>query len=487
MRNINIILISLGLAIITNPGYTLNPVYSAQATSDFNPTNFGSGTQNGNNNNSSNQNDNNGHNNNYNNNGYNSNRNNTSNDNNQFATVSANSNNGSYSSNGPNNSGPNNGGFDNNNNSQVPNSNNNWNNNGYNNQSNNWNSTQNNGNYNNAAPNAFTENYALKGKQFGATVFRKDRNNLLYKTNLNANDLQRAIIIFFGDWCPHCSRFLKNFSKSIPALTQAGLKIIFIGVPSVDRLQNWRDPTESDYNENMQKLNGFGVQMGNNMELVLLGNSNSLRDNAVDSLPTMMAISNGKECFRGGADNSIERAEFKNNDEVNQFLQVFNSFGISNNIGSNVRLITTKHSNIQKSGNTNDRNQKSHLGVDVNRANMYTDMLNEGCSMSCNRKLWTPPVNVRYYNSQTQYSCPPCPPCPPCPVCPKCATPVGSVEYQQAESTDDWSSMKIPSSRTLEKCTTCGCIFRRAFSKKCYKDNKKTKCRRVKCCRNKTN
>lgn len=485
----NIFLIGVGVFTTTGISYSLNPVYSAQATADFNPSNFGDNNQNGNNRNID-QNTNRG------NNGYNTgNNNNNGWGNNQPTTLNPNGNNGNYANNAlPNNQ---NGNANSNNNNNNSSNNNKYGNNNNanggnnvrnnNNQGNNWNSNQNNGSYNNNQPNAFTENYALKGKPFSATVYRKDRNNQLYKTTLNSNELRRAIVIFFGDWCPHCSRFLQNFSKNIPALTQAGVKIIFIGVPSVDTLQNWHNPTDADYNENLQKLNGFGIQLGNNMELVLLGDSASLQNNAVDSLPTMMAISNGRECFRGGADNSIEKAEFSNNDEVNQFLQVFNSFGNNNPTGSNVRLITTSGGNSNRSNKTkNHAPYKQTWGVDVSKTNMYTDLLNDGCTMTCRRKTWSPPVSTTYSYPE-QYRCPPCPPCPDCPVCPKCATPIvqSAESGYQSDTTDEGSVTQLSPSQSPEKCTTCGCVFRRAFSKKCYSQPKKPKCRKVKCCQNK--
>ncbi len=474
----NVILIGTIILATIDSVYSLNPVYSAQATADFNPTNFGNNAQNGNNGNTNNQNNNNGNNNN----GYNNGNGNWNN--NQSAPSNTNGNNGYYSTNGSGNAQNNNSNY--NNNGQGNTGNNNWNNNGNNNQGNNWSNNQNNGNYNNGQQNAFTENYALKGKQFRATVFKKDGNNQLIRAELNSNNLQKAIVIFFGDWCPHCSRFLRNFSKNIPALTQSGVKIIFIGVPSVEKLQKWGDPTDADYNENLQKLNDFSIQLGNNVELVLLGNSGSLGNNSVDSLPTMMAISYGKECFRGGADNSIERAEFNNNDEVNQFLQVFNAFGNNNNFGSNVRLITTSGNHGNKSGRTTHYTQKTSYGVNVAKANMYTDLLNDGCTMNCNRKIWTPRVA-----NPSNYSQSVCPPCPSCPVCPRCATPVSSSEYHQSDAVAEGTIVQLSPANVPEKCTTCGCILHRAFSKKCYNKPRKKVCanklrepicKKVKCC-----
>ena len=473
----NIILIGTIILATIDSIYALNPVYSAQATADFNPANFGNKAQNGNNGNGNNQNNNSG-----NNNGYNNNGNSTLN-NNRSAPANTNGNNGYYSGNASVPNQNNNGAYNSNNNGQGNTGNNNWSNNVNNNQGNN---NQNNGSYNNSQQNVFTENYALKGKQFSAKVFRKNDNNQLIRTELNSDNLQRAIVIFFGDWCPHCSRFLRNFSRNIPALTQSGVKIIFIGVPSVARLQKWSDPTDADYNENLQKLNDFGIQLGNNVELVLLGNSGSLGSNSVDSLPTMMAISYGKECFRGGADNSIERAEFNNNDEVNQFLQVFNAFGNNNNFGSNVRLITTSGNHGNKSSRPTYYTQKNSYGVNVAKANMYTDLLNDGCIMSCSRKIWTPPVSNTYNYSRSM-----CPPCPSCPVCPRCATPVSNSAYLQAEGIAEGTIVQLSPANVPEKCTTCGCILHRAFSKKCYNKPRKKVCanksrepicKKLKCC-----
>ena len=474
------------IAMLATQSHGMNPVYSAQASGNFNNNpggqnsnnsqngsnqpgnnfqngNFQNGnSQNGNyqgnngNNNYNNQNNQNGYSNNNGAGGYNT------------PTTLNNSNNGAYSTNNPGQNGynQNNNGYNNNGNY----------NNGYNNtgnSSNNQNVGNNqNSNFNNGQPNVFTENYALKGRQFTATVYRKDGNGRLYKTTLGSNDLQRAIIIFFGDWCPHCARFLGNFSKNMSALTQAGVKIVFIGVPSIDGLQNWREPTDADFNNHLQKLNSFGIQVGNNSELVLLGDKASLNSNAVDSLPTMMAVSNGKECFRGGADNSIERVEFTNQDAIGQFLQVFNSFGNQErqNQSNNTPQLFYSNNNY-KTSKTRSYNKVVHnKQINADRTNVFTEMLNNDCNLACAVKKWAPPVTYATITS--------CPPCPACPVCPQCSAPVTKPAEYVIEG--NYTAPHEP-----DTCTTCGCKLKRALSKRCGTSNKSKKknCKVRRCCK----
>lgn len=470
---------SLGLLILSDISNSMTPVYSAQASADFNNNQNGqpsNGNQNGRNQQNGtfkngNYQSNTGYVNSNNQNGYSNNNgvNNGQMGNTQPTTFTNRSNgNASVNNYGQNSSNQNNNnGYNSNSDRNGSNTNNQNANNNFNVQS------------NNAQPNTFTENYTLKGRPFNAYVYKKDADGRLYKMRLNSQDLQKAIIIFFGDWCPHCSRFLGNFSRNMPSLTQAGVKIIFIGVPSIDRLQNWREPTDADFNEHFQKLSSFGIQLGNNSELVLLGDKASLNNNVVDSLPTMMAVSNGRECFRGGADNSIEKVEFNNQDAIGQFLQVFNSFGSQNvansNNYNNSNVQQPYSNNIYKPSKTRNTSKTTYHGkINADRTNMFTEMLNNNCNWSCAVKKWAPPSVV--------YSAPSlCPPCPVCPVCPQCSTPVNQSSIVQNPVQEIDGNYSKP--KDIDTCTTCGCMLKRAIKKRCSFDQPPKKCRTRKCCK----
>ena len=423
-----------------------SPVYASQA-----------GTMQPYNSNNDNQDNNNG----YNNNGYGNgnfgyeNYNNQSYDNNnqQYGNNYNNDNQQNYNNNQQNNNWQNQynnqyGGYNNNNQGVTNVSYNN--NNGYNNQQNN--------NKSRSQNNPFLVNYARKNKRFSATVYKMDKNGKLYRSQFDSKSLQKAIVIFFGDWCPHCAHFLTSFAKYINQLTSSGIKIIFIGVPSIERIQNWQSPTISDYNESQNKLQSFGInpaQMSQNaksgyeqakqqkknkqhynadilklnmpaVELVLLGDNSVLDHNAIDSLPTMLAINNGTEQFRGGADNSLDVVNFENPVSMQQFQEIWyeeddddedteadtdydeddddeedtkkkvkknnkskkdkNKKKKENSDKKNKKKAKTndKKNNNNKNKNSKISKESSNKQVDVSLTNFHTRLLNKGCNCSCN-------------------------------------------------------------------------------------------------------
>ena len=233
--------------------------------------------------------------------------------------------------------------------------------------------------------NVFLENYVRKGAQFKATVYKKDKNGQLYKTKLSKEDLNKTIVIFFGDWCPHCSTFLTGFARNINSLVASGVKIIFVSVPSIERLQKWQIPNDTDYTEAEQKLSSFGIQTDQSVNLVLLGDKTTLDDNIIDSLPTMLAVKDGKEYFRGGSDNSIDKVDLSNQNSMNQFLEIWESNKPEKN-STNKEKPSIKTEEESAPSNVMKKNKKRSIknkSVNNKQTNFFTSMLNKGCDCRC--------------------------------------------------------------------------------------------------------
>ena len=335
----------------------------------------------------------------------------------------------------------------------------------YNNQIGNYNNNQvNNNNKGNKQKrsnnNPFLNNYVLKNNHFSADVFKM--NGGLYKTTIGNtldrngnvtkfdNELKKSIVIFFGDWCPHCAKFLGNLSKYINQLTSSGIKIIFISVPSIERIQTWQDPSMADYNESKNKLRNFGIDVDrlnlNQVELVLLGNNDVLEQNSIDSLPKFIAIRNGTEQFRGGSDNSLDVLNFDSTVTMQQFQEIWyeddedeyeedeeeeeddddeeeeeekpkkkvkkknKSTKKKSNNNSNKKKIIKSSSNkkIAKKKITKAKTTKSKGSkVDKQLASFHTNMLNKGYMCNCSNTQQTqtvvkPPVTYVQVPVQTQ-------------------------------------------------------------------------------------
>lgn len=237
-------------------------------------------------------------------------------------------------------------------------------------------------NINNNQNNEFLQPSASprKGMDVRLSVYKMDRQGL-YRDQLNAGNLQKAILIFFGSWCPYCSKYLNNLSRNINELVAAGIRIIFVHVPTIERLQNWQTPTDADYNDAYNRLSSFGIKPDNSIELVLLGDRNSLNNNSIDSLPTMLAVKNGQEQFRGGSDNSIDIADFSQADKLKNFLQIWEDKAKENVESCEEECkkkcqLRNKQPDKRKSNKTDISKTKTSK-INVQKANRYTDKLNK--------------------------------------------------------------------------------------------------------------
>lgn len=170
--------------------------------------------------------------------------------------------------------------------------------------------------------NIFLEYYARQGNDFSTSVFFYEKNTLV-KRDISYDDLKKAVVIFFGDWCPHCHKFITEFSKHIATLTKNGINVIFLHVPSVEKLQNWRDPSVQDYQAVVQKLNSYGIIPSKNIKTVLLGSRTALSQVGISGLPVFLAVKNSKEYFRGIGDSGVSKLRLSEPNVLKQFLEIW--------------------------------------------------------------------------------------------------------------------------------------------------------------------
>lgn len=357
---------------------------------------------------------------------------------NQYGNNMAQQNNSQY-----NNSWQNNNQYGSNNNQTVNNG-------SHNNQNTPYGTQNNNNQYNNrnSANNPFLNNYVRKNKVFSASVYKLDKNGKLYKTTLDNKSLKKTVVIFFGDWCPNCAKFLGSLSKYLKQLLDSGINIIFIGVPKLEEIRDWRKPSISDYNNARNQLRQYKILLeqldpngydsaGNpnkkskKVELVLLGDSDVLEKNDITVLPTMLAINNGTEQFRGSSDNSLDIVNFENPTAIQQFQEIWNTNNDDDNDDDEEedetededddeeeckpkKKVTNKKKQTNTNRNGNKKKKKLNVTsitvnkkktssknsrVDKKSAEFHTRMLNSGCQCSCNKNL--PPL-IKIHNVAPQ-------------------------------------------------------------------------------------
>jgi thiol-disulfide isomerase/thioredoxin len=146
----------------------------------------------------------------------------------------------------------------------------------------------------------------------------------LEKRTLSTADLKKAVVVFFGDWCPHCEKFLGRFSGQLHLLTEKGVRIIFVGIPSVEALkQPWKDPTPAEYEIYDSKLRTHGIRLGDQVSLCALGDRVTLGKAAVEGLPAVLAVKEGAERFRGVGQDGLNKLDLADARTLEQFLAIW--------------------------------------------------------------------------------------------------------------------------------------------------------------------
>jgi thiol-disulfide isomerase/thioredoxin len=228
--------------------------------------------------------------------------------------------------------------------------------------------------------NEFLEYYSKQGTEFSASIFYRVGTGL-EKRSISGNDLRKAVVVFFGDWCPHCEKFLKKFSGEINMLTSRGIKVIFIGVPSVNALKNWKDPTIDDHSKYVEKLRSHGIGASSNVDITALGDRVTLGKASVEGLPAVLAIKDGKEYYRGVGQGGLAKLDFSNGDTLKQFLSIWDPDEKTDESAKEETKQKKKYGKKEKREKAGAwkkgvRRKRSPMGVDLEKASHATAMLN---------------------------------------------------------------------------------------------------------------
>jgi thiol-disulfide isomerase/thioredoxin len=172
--------------------------------------------------------------------------------------------------------------------------------------------------------NRFLEYYSRQGVEFSASVYYQEGKKLV-KRNISQDNLKKAIVVFFGDWCPHCDKFLRELSTSTDMLQMYGINITFISVPSIERLKNWQEPNVDEFNAAENKISSYGIKLSKKVNVALLGDKKTLAETGVEGLPVITAIENGKERFRGVGESGTSKLQLSIPLVLKQFLKIWDN------------------------------------------------------------------------------------------------------------------------------------------------------------------
>lgn len=226
------------------------------------------------------------------------------------------------------------------------------------------NSQNNNNNQNSKVQNPFLEYYTRQGSKLfnDKSFFFFQEGKKLVKRFISVDNLKKSLVIFFGDWCPHCKTFLTAFSKSIELLRLSGINIIFIAVPTIDKLRDWKDPNIDDFNNAENKIASFGIKLSHKQTFVtLIADRMILANCGIEGLPVIIAVKNGEERYRAVGENAIRKLDLSNQNTLQQFLEIWDDDNNNENSSSNEK-INNKHDDSSSLSsfildNNNDNNK----------------------------------------------------------------------------------------------------------------------------------
>jgi thiol-disulfide isomerase/thioredoxin len=191
--------------------------------------------------------------------------------------------------------------------------------------------------------NHFLEYYPRQGTPMpkeSASFYFLDGKKLV-KKSINSNSLRKTVLIFFGDWCPHCDAFLQNFANDVNILKSSGVTVIFVSVPSIERLKNWSDPSVEDFKTAEGKVSSYGIKLDKEKVFVTtIGDKSVLSSCGIEGLPVLVAVKNGKEAFRTVGEKATHVMDLSDQKILKQFLEIW---GIQDNVAKSEEKKSEQH------------------------------------------------------------------------------------------------------------------------------------------------
>jgi hypothetical protein len=165
----------------------------------------------------------------------------------------------------------------------------------------------------------------------------------------------------------------------------AGIKVILINVPTIERLKNWQEPNVDEFNEAENKIASYGIKLANNQVFVTMISSRLiLAACGIEGLPVMIAVKRGEERYRAVGENAVQKMNFSDQKTFREFLEIWDESQESEpthpeSDSSKIDVCLTHiPSNNKKLKEIRQKHKLSNIyGVNVEEANWYTRALNK--------------------------------------------------------------------------------------------------------------
>ncbi|MDR0640350.1 MAG: hypothetical protein LBF65_01275 [Holosporales bacterium] len=230
---------------------------------------------------------------------------------------------------------------------------------------------------------------------FDVEVYVLENGNLV-KRHINQSILRKALVVFIGEGCPHCEKFLSGFAQHYKRLTSEGVTVVFVRIPAIDALQAGRVPTMQEY-ESAASETSVVSSPSNTVKVFLLADYPALMKVGVTAIPVGFIVDRGAQRLKMEGDALIQKTDFSDDSVLQSFLEYYTKDDESNRDEGTTKI--GDHDNgSRKTGAKGSRNSGTsssrHRGINLDEARKYTQMLND-CNCDdqslCNAKNNFPP------------------------------------------------------------------------------------------------
>lgn len=182
---------------------------------------------------------------------------------------------------------------------------------------------------NSVSSNPFLEYSVRQNSQLfkdGSSFYFQSGSRSLTKRGISQDHLKKAVVVFFGDWCPHCDSFLRAFSPHVELLRLSGVSTIFVAIPSIERLKNWKDPNIDEFNAAENKIASYDIKLATKKTFVaMIGDRSVLATCGIEGLPVFVAVKEGKEVCRFVGEKAVQKINISDPAVLKQFLSIWDS------------------------------------------------------------------------------------------------------------------------------------------------------------------
>ncbi|MDR1488188.1 MAG: redoxin domain-containing protein [Holosporales bacterium] len=256
--------------------------------------------------------------------------------------------------------------------------------------------------------NSFLEYYTRQGTPLfkgNESFLFQSNGKTLKKKSIDVKDQKKCVLIFFGEWCPHCHAFLTKFSKNIDLLRLTGITVIFIAIPSIEKLKHWQEPDIDDFNAAENKISSYGIKLVHDRVFVtMIGERSILATCGIEGLPVIVAVENGIEKFRDVGESAVQKMDFSNQETFKQFLEIWdNNKKESEKVDTQSLNETPKEEQEEETSKKIEKTKKQRYKTKKRNSSIFKEKLAEKHGRTHEGKTKVDRKKARYFTESLNF------------------------------------------------------------------------------------